>query len=99
VAHRRPDSGRQDRLKNHSVMVVMMRAVVALGPIDSEAGTLDRPGDGGDVGTGREAHFAALEVDGERRGAGTSGGTGDGLHAAVAIHAGDFEDQFFGHVI
>ena len=82
-------------------MMVVMGAVVRalLGPVDAEARALDRPGDGGDVGAGGQAHFAALEVDGERRGAGASGGTGDGLDAAVAIHARDLEDEFFSHVI
>ena len=59
----------------------------------------DRLADGGDVGVGREAHLAALEIDGERRGAGTGGSTGDGLYSAVAIHAGDLEDEFLSHVI
>ena len=31
--------------------------------------------------------------------AGAGGGTGDGLYAAVAIHAGDLEDEFLSHVI
>src|SRR6187401_1078351 len=66
---------------------------------DSEAGALDRPGDGGDVGLPGQAHLAALEIDGDWRGAGAGGGPGDGLDAAVAIHAGDLEDEFFSHVI
>ena len=82
-------------------MMVVMGAVVRalLGPVDAEARALDRPGDGGDVSAGRQAHLAALEVDGNRRGAGAGGSPGDGLDAAVAIHAGDFEDQFVSHVI
>ena len=81
--------------------MMMMGAVVCalLGPRDAETGALDRPGDGGDVGAGGQTHLAALEVDGKRRGAGAGSGTGDGLDAAVAIHAGDFEDQFVSHVI
>lgn len=66
---------------------------------DPEAGPCDRLGDGGDVGVGRETHLPALEVDGERRDARTGGGTGDGLYAAVAIHASDLEDEFLSHVI
>ena len=66
---------------------------------DAETGTFHRLGNGGDVGTGRQAHFARLEVDGERRRAGAGCGTGDGLHAAVAIHASDLEDEFVSHVI
>ena len=66
---------------------------------DAEAGALDGPGDGGNVRTGRQAHLAALEIDGNRRRTGTRGGTGDGLDAAVAIHAGDLQDEFLSHVI
>ena len=44
----------------------------------------DRLADGGDVGVGREAHLPALEIDGDRRGAGARRGPGDGLYAAVA---------------
>jgi hypothetical protein len=81
------------------VVVMMMGVVAAFGTLDPKSGALDRPSDGGNVGPGGQAHFAALEIDGKRRGPGAGGGTGDGLDAAVAIHAGDFEDQFFGHVI
>ena len=66
---------------------------------DAEPCTLDRLGDRGHVGVGRQAHLAALEIDGKGRGARTRGGTRDGLYAAVAIHAGDLEDEFLSHVI
>ena len=66
---------------------------------DAEACALDRLGDRGHVGAGRQAHLAALEIDGDGRGARTRGGTRDGLYAAVAIHAGDLEDEFLSHVI
>ena len=51
------------------------------------------------VGVRRQAHLAALEIDRDGRGSGARGGTGDGLYAAVAIHAGDLEDEFLSHVI
>lgn len=66
---------------------------------DAEPCALDRLGDRGHVGAGRQAHLAALEIDGKGRGARTRGGTRDGLYAAVAIHAGDLEDEFLSHVI
>ena len=66
---------------------------------DAESCTLDRLGDRGDVGALGKTHLPALEVDGERRGTRAGGGTGDGLYAAVAIHAGDLEDEFLCHVI
>ena len=55
--------------------------------------------DRGDVGVRRQAHLAALEVNGNRGGTGTGGGPCHGLYAAVAVHAGDLQDQFFSHVI
>src|SRR5690348_1715213 len=66
---------------------------------DAEARALDGLGDGGHVGPGGETHLAALEVDGKRRSAGTGRGARDGLYAAVAVHAGDLEDEFLSHVI
>ena len=66
---------------------------------DAEPCALDRLGDRGHIGVGRQAHLAALEIDGKGRGARTRGGTRDGLYAAVAIHAGDLEDEFLSHVI
>ena len=66
---------------------------------DAEPCALDRLGDRGYVGAGRQTHLAALEIDGKGRGARTRGGTRDGLYAAVAIHAGDLEDEFLSHVI
>ena len=66
---------------------------------DSEARALDRLGNCRDVRALGKTHLPALEVDGERRGAGAGGGAGDGLYAAVAIHAGDLEDEFLSHVI
>src|SRR5258708_7822102 len=66
---------------------------------DAEARALDRPGDRRNVGAGGQAHFAALEIDRDRRGAGAGGGAGDGLYAAIAVHAGDLEDEFLRHVI
>ena len=66
---------------------------------DAETRALDRLGNRCDVGALGKTHLPALEVDGERRGAGAGGGTGDGLYAAVAIHAGDLEDEFLSHVI
>ena len=71
----------------------------SLGTGNPEPGALDRPGDRGNVSPCGQAHFAALEVDGDRRSSGAGGGTGDGLDAAVTVHAGDFEDQFFSHVL
>ena len=47
----------------------------------------------------RQAHLAAFEIDGKRRSTSAGGGTRDGLYAAVAIHAGDLEDEFLNHVI
>ena len=76
-----------------------MGVVAAFGTLDPESGTLDRAGDGRNVGPGGQAHFAALEIDGERRGAGAGSSPGDGLYAAVAIHASDLEDEFVSHVI
>ena len=64
-----------------------------------EASALDRPGDGGNVRPCGQAHFAALEIDGNGRRTGPGGGTGDGLDAAVAVHAGDLQDEFLSHVI
>src|SRR3954470_7415831 len=66
---------------------------------DPEARALDSPGDGWYIRPGGQAHFAALEIDRDRRGAGAGGSTGDGFDAAVAIHAGDLEDEFLSHVI
>ena len=66
---------------------------------DAEAGALDRLGDGSDIRPFGQAHLAALEIDGKGSGARTRGGTRDGLYAAVAIHAGDLEDEFLSHVI
>ena len=66
---------------------------------DAETRALNRLGDGGHVSPGRQTHLAALEVDGEGRSAGTGGGARDGLYAAVAVHAGDLEDEFLSHVI
>ena len=66
---------------------------------DAETGALDRSDDGSHVGASRQAHFTALEIDRDRRGPRACGGTGDGLDAAVAIHAGDLEDEFLSHVI
>jgi hypothetical protein len=66
---------------------------------DAEARALDGAGDGGHIRPGGQAHIAALEIDRDRRGAGAGGGTGDGFDAAVAIHAGDLEDEFLSHVI
>lgn len=66
---------------------------------DPESGALDRPGDRRDVRAFGKTHLPALQVDGERRGARAGGGTGDGLYAAVAIHASDLEDEFLSHVI
>ena len=66
---------------------------------DAETRALDRLGDRRDVGARGKTHFPALEVDGDRRAAGAGGGTRDGLYAAVAIHAGDLEDEFLCHVI
>ena len=51
------------------------------------------------VGLRRETHLPALEINGERRSACAGRGAGDGLYAAVAIHAGDLEDEFLSHVI
>lgn len=69
------------------------------GICDAEACALDGLGNGGYVGPGRQAQFAALEIERDRRGARARGGTGDGLYAAVAVHAGDLEDEFLSHVI
>src|SRR5262249_36951299 len=55
--------------------------------------------DGRYVGPGRQAHFAAPEIDGNRRGTRTGGGARDGLDAAVTVHAGDLEYEFLRHVI
>lgn len=66
---------------------------------DAEAGALDRFGNGSHVGLRRETHLPALEIDGEWRSTGAGRSTGDGLYAAVAIHAGDLEDEFLSHVI
>ena len=74
-------------------------ATTVSGVGDAEACALDRLGDGGNIGAGRQAHFAALEIDRNGSGARAGCGTGDGLDAAVAIHAGDLEDEFLSHVI
>jgi len=66
---------------------------------DAEACALDGLADGGHVGPGGQTHLAALEIDGNGRCARTRGGTCYGLYAAVAIHAGDLEDEFLSHVI
>ena len=66
---------------------------------DAESRPSDRLADRGHVGVGRETHLPALEIDGEGCSAGARRGTGDGLYAAVAIHAGDLEDEFLSHVI
>src|SRR5260221_7776786 len=73
--------------------------VIGSGWRDAESRALDGLGDGGHVGPFRQAHLAALEIDGDRRGAGARGGTRDGFDAAVAVHAGDLEDEFLRHVI
>src|SRR5690348_2527535 len=70
-----------------------------LRPRNAKAGALDGAGDGGHVRPCGQTHLATLEVNGKRCRPGTGRGPGDGLHAAVAIHAGDLEDQFFSHVI
>src|SRR5215211_1775846 len=66
---------------------------------DAEPCALDRLGDRGHVGAGGQTHLAVLEIDGKGGGARARGGTRDGLYAAVAIHAGDLEDEFLSHVI
>ena len=66
---------------------------------DAEARALDGLGDRRHVRPLGQAHLAALEIDRDWRGSGARGGTGDGLYAAVAIHAGDLEDEFLSHVI
>jgi hypothetical protein len=80
-------------------VVVMVAVASAAGAVHAETGTLDSPGNGGNVRPFGQAHFAALQIDGDRRGARTGGGTGDGLDAAVAIHAGDLEDEFLSHMV
>src|SRR4029453_4022490 len=97
-----PPRGAQRPTKRHSplafVRLLFYTGVIGSGR-DAEACALDRLGDRRHIGAGWQAHLAALEIDGKGRGARTRGGTRDGLYAAVAIHAGDLEDEFLSHVI